>query len=198
MNYLKSEGYIAAPSRSSVVRCAGSRKPSFVAITEGLTHDAMLANLFDPLLHISPYVSRLLDLLSHIRADLFYKVVSHEASKTELGLSSQRSSPRKANHMLPPATPAVQTRKRKPSQTPASGLDLHESTTPYQTPRLRPQYDRQVKCARTIDNDVIAATPPSRNRPGRSANCLRSVRTAFMLDANGLSSSPGRCDLERH
>ena len=61
--FLKDEGYVTATRRTRTASRAATRKPSYLAVTKGPKHEDMLARLFDPLLHISHYVSMLLGYL---------------------------------------------------------------------------------------------------------------------------------------
>jgi len=63
--------------------------------------------------------------------------------------------------------------------TPASGLDLRASMTPFQTPS-RPRQSLK----RPLNAQESSLSPASVNKR------LRSVQTLFVLDANGLPSSP--------
>ncbi|KAK5174176.1 uncharacterized protein LTR77_001256 [Saxophila tyrrhenica] len=179
--FLKSNGYFIAAKQPNTRRHTGSRRLSSVALKEGPKYQEMLASLFDPLLHISHY----------------YGVVKASSMQTN---EVQQRLVAKAGGMPPPVTPASQLRKRKAAQTPASGLDLRQSMTPYDTPpHLRTHLTRSSKRARLSgdEDEVVAATPPkARRRTTSSPARVKSVRTAVMLDAAGLPSSPGPSSYE--
>lgn len=79
--------------------------------------------------------------------------------------------------MPPPATPASQLRKKN-AITPASGLDLRASMTPYQTP------SRPVPSRKRPQSNSETGTAPSASKR------LKRVQTKVFLDASGISSSP--------
>jgi hypothetical protein len=93
--------------------------------------------------------------------------------------------------MPPPTTPASQLRKRKAAKTPASGLDLRYSITPYRTP------SRVSQNTSGLDNGALAAAHDEDedgtydlDKDDWPSKRVKSVHTSCMLDAAGLSSSP--------
>ncbi|KAK5119758.1 hypothetical protein LTR85_007334 [Meristemomyces frigidus] len=155
--HLKNARYIVAATGSHKAGYTKSNKPLFVAVKDGPDHEQMLEALFDPLLHIEHHYQ------------LPTTPRPQQTSLTQRLLASQ------ADNMPPPATPASALRKKN-AVTPASGLDLRPSMTPFQTPsRPRQPQKRRFDDAQT--------TPGSFKR-------LKSMQTQFLLDANGLPSSP--------
>ncbi|KAK5131638.1 hypothetical protein LTR08_000765 [Meristemomyces frigidus] len=114
----------------------------------------------------------LFDPLLHIshHYQLPTKAAMQHSSLTQRLLAAQ------AKDMPPPATPASALRKRN-AITPGSGLDQLPSMTPYQTPS-RPRQPQK----RSFDDDE--------DTPGSIFKRFKSVQTQYMLDANGLPSSP--------
>lgn len=86
---------------------------------------------------------------------------------------------------LVPQTPSELGRQATP--TTASGLDLRASVAPYQTPAL-PSFN-QGKRYREDDVFSIPSSRASSNTPVFKR--LKSVQSLTLLNANGLSSSPG-------
>lgn len=56
-NYLRTEGFVVNVYKSHKPGFAATGKPLFIPVTEGPSHDKLLRDLFDPLLHIEKYVS---------------------------------------------------------------------------------------------------------------------------------------------
>lgn len=156
--HLKNARYIVSATGSHKAGYAKSNKPTFVAVKEGVDHDKMLQALFDPFLHIEHHYQ------------LPTKAITQPTSLTQRLLASQ------SDNMPPPATPASALRKKN-AVTPASGLDLRPSMTPYQTPS-RPRQPQK----RQLDDDIT--TPVS------TFKRLKSMQTRYLLDVNGLPSSP--------
>ncbi|KAK4545923.1 hypothetical protein LTR36_002487 [Oleoguttula mirabilis] len=156
--HLKNAGYILPATGSHKAGYTKSTKPLFVAVKEGADHEKMLQTLFDPLLHVGHH----------------YLLPTKPTPPTTL---TQRLLASQADNMPPPATPASALRKKN-AMTPASGLDLRPSMTPFPTPsRPRQPQKRQF-------DDGEAATPVSTYKR------LKSMQTQYLLDANGLPSSP--------
>ena len=93
-----------------------------------------------------------------------------------------------AGTMPPPVTPASRL-KKKAAKTPASGLDLPSSVTPFETPS-RPQSRQTTAMKRRGEHSDDAATPAKRRLTPSLGQRLRSVQSEYVLDAAGLSSSP--------
>lgn len=158
-NYLKNSGYVvpATGSHSAKYRAAGL--PLFVAARSETKHNEMLQTLFDPLMHIAHH----------------YQLPS--VSSTQLGSLTLRLFASQVDDMPPPATPTSRLRKKN-AITPASGLDLRASMTPYQTPsRPAPSHKRPQSVSET-------------GTAAFSSKRLKRVQTKVILDASGLSSSP--------
>ncbi|KAK3707913.1 hypothetical protein LTR37_011765 [Vermiconidia calcicola] len=157
---LKTKGYVVAAPGSRKAGYASSGRPQYVAAKQGPNYEKMLAELFDPLTHISHHY------------DLPAKLTTQPTLLTQQLMASRRGD------MLPPTTPA--SRLKKAVSTPGSGLDLRVSLTPFETPS-RPRSRESQPLKRPQDDRKTAMTPAKR---------LKSVHSEFMLDAGGLSSSP--------
>ncbi|SMQ49166.1 unnamed protein product [Zymoseptoria tritici ST99CH_1A5] len=165
--------------RSYVVNARGSHKPGFAATGNAPwvpappghpNHDLMLRELFDPLRHIE-----------HCYAT--QPAVTKPIVEQLLALRS--------GAMPPPSTPASVFNKKHASATPADGLDLRPSMSPFTTPLRVPTGKR----GRDEDEEIFdtpakrqASTTPLYHR-------LKSVQSQYILNADGKSSSPaGRGD----
>ncbi|KAK3724805.1 hypothetical protein LTR37_000853 [Vermiconidia calcicola] len=157
---LKTKGYVVAAPGSKKAGYASSRRVLYVAVKQGPNYEKMLAELFDPLTHISHHY------------ELPAKLTTQPTLLTQQLMASRRGD------MLPPTTPA--SRLKKAVSTPGSGLDLRASLTPFETPS-RPRSRQSQPLKRPQDEQNAAMTPAKR---------LKSVHSKFMLDAGGLSSSP--------
>ncbi|TKA65004.1 hypothetical protein B0A55_09436, partial [Friedmanniomyces simplex] len=169
--YLKSSGFVVPSSGSHIAGHKATGRPLLVAVRKGRKHELMLQSLFDPLLYISHHYT------------LPAKPVVHLASLTQRLLASQSSD------MPPPATPVSQLRLRS-AATPASGLDLR-AATPLKTPS-RTHGLRSMTGKRSLDGALQGGSPAKRAAtPSSTFGRMRSMQSRFVIDANGLSSSPG-------
>ncbi|KAK3109680.1 hypothetical protein LTR53_016798 [Teratosphaeriaceae sp. CCFEE 6253] len=165
--YLKTSGFVVPAAGAHIAGYAATGRPSLVPVPKGPKHEWMLQTLFDPLMHISHHYQ------------IPPKPLHRLASLTQRLLASQ------ARDMPPPATPAANLRKRK-ATTPASGLDLRLSE-PVETPsRVRGSGLAQGQSFKTR---ACSPRPAKRVASPRSMfTRLRSVRSRFVIDANGCSS----------
>lgn len=170
--YLHGERYVVETAGSHKGGYAASGKALFVAVKEGPNHEKMLSELFDPMMHVS-----------HL-FELPTEFTTRPSMLTQRLLASQ------SKNMPPPATPASRM-KRKEAQTPASGLDLRASLTPFETPSQSRDHQVRYPKRQREEDDETASSPPKRIYTAASAaKRLRSVQSKFVLDAGGLSSSP--------
>jgi hypothetical protein len=194
-NHLKGMGYVVSAAKSHKAGYASTGKPLYVPVRSGPNHENMLEELFDPMIHISHHVSAT-GLISQVILTIDKYQLPPKSAKQPALLSRQLLAWR-SNSMPPPATPASANRK-KDAVTPASGLDLRESITPYKTP-TRPPSKLVQPTKRTADEEDDDDSPPAKvllvrssGRPARgpSPPTLRSITSQFVLNAKGLSSSP--------
>ncbi|TKA78562.1 hypothetical protein B0A55_02804 [Friedmanniomyces simplex] len=169
--YLKSSGFVVPSSGSHIAGHKATGRPLFVAVRKGRKHELMLQSLFDPLSYISHHYT------------LPVKPIVHLASLTQRLLASQSSD------MPPPATPVSQLRLRS-AATPASGLDLR-AATPLKTPS-RTHGLRSMTRKRSSDGALQGGSPAKRAAtPSSTFARMRSMQSRVVINANGLSSSPG-------
>ncbi|KAK0946654.1 hypothetical protein LTR29_001823 [Friedmanniomyces endolithicus] len=184
--YLKSSGFVAPASGSHWAGYKASGKVLFVPTLTGGTHELMLRSLFDPLLHISHHVIHSGIIGSILLTCSQYRLPTQPAMR--LTSLSQRLLASQSNNMPPPATPASQLRLRN-AITPASGLDLHASTP--SRVQSRTHGLRSATRKRTLDDARLGGSPAKRTAtPPSTFGRMKSMQSRFIIDANGLSSSP--------
>ncbi|KAK0338258.1 hypothetical protein LTR59_002932 [Friedmanniomyces endolithicus] len=193
-DYIKSSEFVTPASGSHQAGYKASGKVLFVPTLTGGKHELMLRSLFEPLLHISHHVIRHFIISRALLTRSQYRLPTEPAMR--LTSLSQRLLASQSNDMPPPATPASQLRLRN-AITPASGLDLRASTPSRIASRTYGL--RSMTRKRTLDDARQGGSPAKRTAtpPATTFGHIKSVQSRFIIDANGLSSSPARSAWEQ-
>jgi hypothetical protein len=114
---------------------------------------------------------------------------------TDLSWLSKRLNAHQAFKMPPPATPATHF-MNVVATTPASGLDLRSSMTPYETPS-RHRISSALPQKRKFEESVECQMQEKDGSGTKASKRHRSMQTRGIIDANGLSSPAAMTDVRR-